>query len=102
MIGRSRNGFTLVDLMIVVVILGTLAAIVLPLVTNHLEEAQLTAAQSSLAAVEKALELHWMQHNEYPAALTDLTFQASETLTLPQGYSFNYDNTTGVVALVTP
>jgi len=102
MIGRRRNGFTLVDLMIVIVILGVLAAIVLPLVTNHLEQAQLTAAQSSLFAVEKAIEMHWMQNNTYPAALTDLNFQASETLTLPQGYSFNYDNTTGTVVLVTP
>lgn len=102
MIGRQRNGFTLVDLMIVIVILGVLAAIVLPLVSNHLEEASQTAAESSLAAVEKAIELHWMQNNAYPNSLDDLTFQADETLTLPQGYSFNYDNTTGVVALVTP
>ena len=102
MIGRRFRAFTLIDLMIVIVILGVLAAIVLPLVTHHMEEAALTAAESNLASVEKALELYWMQNNAYPAALTDLDFQTNETLTLPTGYSFNYDSATGTVALVTP
>ena len=102
MIGRRLRGFTLIDLMIVIVILGVLAAIVLPLVSHHLDQAQLTAAESNLAAVEKALELYWMQNNSYPALLADLTFQTDETLQLPDGYSFTYDAGTGTVALVTP
>lgn len=99
---RRRPGFTLIDLMIVIVILGVLAAIVMPLVSHHLDKAQLAAAQSSLNSVEKALELYWMKNNSYPTTLNDLTFQRGEPLTLPTGYSFNYDPVTGTVALVTP
>jgi len=102
MIGRRLRGFTLIDLMIVIVILGVLAAIVLPLVSHHVDQAALTAAESNLASVEKAIELYWMQNNTYPPALTDLTFQTNETLVLPDGYSFDYDSANGTVALVTP
>ncbi len=102
MIGRRLRGFTLIDLMIVIVILGVLAAIVLPLVSHHVDTAAQTAAESNLASVEKALELYWMQNNTYPTELSELTFQTNETLVLPAGYSFTYDSGTGTVALVTP
>lgn len=99
---RRRTGFTLIDLMIVIVILGVLAAIVLPLVGHHVDEAALIAAESNLSAVEKSIDLYWMQNNSYPATLDDLTFQTNETLILPDGYSFTYDQLTGSVALVKP
>lgn len=99
---RQRTGFTLIDLMIVIVILGVLAAIVLPLVGHHVDKAAMAAAESNLMAVEKSVELYWMQNNMYPTSLEGLTFQAGEPLVLPQGYSFTYDPMTGAVALVTP
>jgi type II secretion system protein G len=102
MISSRRNGFTLIDLMIVIVILGVLAAIVLPLVSHHVDQAALTSAESNLTAVEKSIELYWMKNNSYPATLDVLTFQTDEALILPDGYSFNYDEVTGVVTLVTP
>lgn len=102
MIGRRRAGFTLIDLMIVIVILGVLAAIVLPLVSHHLDTAQQAAAEATLNAVEKSIEMYWMQNNEYPTSLDALTFQTDKALNLPDGYSFDYDETTGMIALVTP
>ena len=102
MIGRRRSGFTLIDLMIVIVILGVLAAIVMPLVSHHLDTAQQAAAEATLSTVEKSIELYWIQNNEYPTSLNALTFQTNKPLKLPAGYSFDYDETTGAVALVTP
>lgn len=102
MIIRRQPGFTLIDLMIVIVILGVLAAIVLPLVGHHMDQAEQAAAESTFQSVEKALELYWVENNAYPATLDTLTFQTDETLALPPGYSFNYDPATGVVALVEP
>ncbi|MCB9848939.1 MAG: prepilin-type N-terminal cleavage/methylation domain-containing protein [Phycisphaeraceae bacterium] len=99
---RGRQGFTLIDLMIVIVILGVLAAIVLPLVSHHLDNAQQTAAQATLNSVEKAVEMYRVQNNAFPGTLDDLTFQTNKQMKLPPGYSFLYDNTTGVVTLVTP
>jgi len=102
MIGRRPKGFTLIDLMIVIVILGVLAAIVLPLVSHHLDQARQAAAEATLTSVEKALELYWMKNNAYPTSISTLVFQTGDQATLPPGYSFNYDPMTGAVALVSP
>ena len=102
MIGHRRTGFTLIDLMIVVVILGVLAAIVMPLVSRHLDQAEQAAAESTLSSVEKALEIYRMDYNMYPSSIEALIFQTGEPVTLPDGYSFTCDPLTGAVALVTP
>jgi general secretion pathway protein G len=102
MLGRRRTGFTLIDLMIVIIILGVLAAIVLPLISHHLDAAQQTAAEATLSAVEKSLELYWLENNAYPTSLDALTFQTNRPLKLPDGYSLTYDPMTGAVALATP
>lgn len=100
--GLTQAGFTLIDLMIVIVIMGVLAAIVLPLLGHHVDQAAQTAAQSSFNSVEQALEMYWLKNNGYPATLEDLTFQTDEILILPEGYSITYDPVTGAVALVEP
>lgn len=102
MIHRSRNGFTLVEVMIVVVIVGILAAIVVPFVMGYLDDAEQAAAESTFVTVQRALELYKHENNAYPESLDLLAFQANERLTLPEGYSFEYDPLTGDLALVEP
>jgi len=68
----KRRGFTLVELMIVVVILGILAAIVVPQFSEASSDAQLNALSSNLRVVRGQIELYKLQHNStYPTNLTN-------------------------------
>ena len=59
---KSRGGFTLVEILIVVVILGILAAIVVPQFTNASEEAKTSRLMQDLQTVRSQLELYKIQH----------------------------------------
>jgi general secretion pathway protein G len=62
-----KKGFTLVEILIVVVILGILAAIVIPQFTSASESAKGSSLQSQLQTVRSQLELYQVQHNgTYP------------------------------------
>jgi general secretion pathway protein G len=60
---RAKSGFTLVEILIVVVILGILAAIVIPQFTNASTEARESALVSNLQSVRSQIELYKVQHN---------------------------------------
>jgi len=61
---RAKSGFTLVEILIVVVILGILAAIVIPQFTGASTEAKESALVSNLQAVRSQVELFKIQHND--------------------------------------
>jgi len=64
---RSSRGFTLVELLIVVVILGILAAIAIPQFANSSRDAQLTSLQSNLTVLRQSVEYYKFQHlSRYP------------------------------------
>lgn len=63
---RKDRGFTLVEIMVVVVILGMLATIVLPNVLGSQETAKRKTAITELAQIHKAAELYYIQNNRIP------------------------------------
>lgn len=71
---RRRSGFTLVELLLVVCILGILAAVVIPNIMGHDEEARRQATRTSIGAIEQAVQIFAMRHNgKLPDTLEELT-----------------------------
>ena len=63
---KKRSGFTLIEIMVVVVIIGLLAAIVVPNVLVRLEEARRTTAKTQIEAFATSLEMYRLRIGRYP------------------------------------
>jgi len=125
MLARNRKqGFTLVEILIVVVILGILAAIVIPQFTNASESARASSLVSQLQTIRAQLELYQVQHGgSYPDLSTnwdDMTvaaggfgpylqqapknpFEGNSTTTADAaaaGVGWEYDSTNGTIKAV--
>lgn len=70
---KKRNGFTLVELVIVVLILGIIAAIAAPKMFDTAANAREAATRQSLAVIRDAIELYRAQNGIYPLAATVVT-----------------------------
>ena len=64
--GLREGGFTLIEIMVVVVILGILAAIVVPRVMDRPDDARITKAKTDIRALESALNLYRLDNFAYP------------------------------------
>jgi general secretion pathway protein G len=84
----AKKGFTLVEILIVVIILGILAAIVIPQFTEASAEARISNVMTNLQTIRSQLLLYKTQHQEvYPGSTTDATIFGSQMTT--------YTNVTG-------
>jgi general secretion pathway protein G len=63
---REEKGFTLIELMVVVVILGILAGLIIPRIMGRPEEAKQLKAQMQIEQLEQALKLYCLDSGEYP------------------------------------
>ena len=70
---RNNRAFTLIEILIVVVILGILAAIVIPQFTDASQDAQASSVQSQLQTVRGQIELYNVQMGAYPASVVAAT-----------------------------
>lgn len=73
--GKSMRGFTLIELMVVMLIVAILAGLVAPSVVNSLDKARESALQENLHVMRKLLDDYYADKGRYPDALDELVEQ---------------------------
>ncbi len=64
----KQRGFTLIELMVVLVIIGVLAALIVPNVLDRADDARVTAARTDISNLGQALKLYKLDNQRYPTA----------------------------------
>ena len=95
---KSKGGFTLIEVLLVVVIIGILAGILVPKISGKLGKAQSSAAPAMISRIESALAEYEMEFFSLPSTLDELTrmkdgkgpFLKASELNDPWGNKFQY------------
>ncbi|MBE7375308.1 type II secretion system major pseudopilin GspG [Pseudomonas lopnurensis] len=88
---RRQGGFTLIEIMVVVVILGILAALVVPQVMSRPEQAKVTVARGDIKAIAAALDMYKLDNFAYPSTQQGLDALVQRPSGSPQPKNWNRD-----------
>lgn len=88
---RKQGGFTLIEIMVVVVILGILAALVVPQVMNRPDQAKVTVAKGDIKAIGAALDMYKLDNYAYPSTQQGLDALVEKPGGNPQPKNWNRD-----------
>ena len=98
--GRNckQAGFTLIEMLIVIIILGILAMVIIPQITVSTEDAKVSTLKTNLTGVRGTIEVYYAQHNmTYPGVKTDGTNAAGTALAFVSQLT-QYTDVNGVVS----
>lgn len=73
-----QGGFTLIEVLLVVVIIGILAAVVVPRLGGRTKEASIAAAKASIDGISLAIDQYEVDNGAYPASMQSLITRGSE------------------------
>ncbi|RLA18160.1 MAG: type II secretion system protein GspG [Gammaproteobacteria bacterium] len=85
------NGFTLIEVMIVVVILSVLAALVVPRIMSRPGQARIVRAGQDIRAIEAALDLYRLDNFHYPSGEQGLAALVTKPTSTPPAENWNSD-----------
>lgn len=88
---RFLRGFTLIEVMVVIVILSVLAALIVPKIMGRPDEARIAAARQDIASITQALKLYRLDNMRYPTTEQGLQALVKQPATppIPQNWKGN-------------
>jgi general secretion pathway protein G len=81
---KKQSGFSLIEIMVVVVILGILASIVVPKIMSRPDEARVVKAKQDILAIQNALDLYKLDNGVYPTTDQGLSALVTKPTTQPE------------------
>lgn len=98
-----QNGFTIIELVVVIVVLGILTAIAVPRFIDLSEKAKQSVCDNNVAAINSALQLKFLEsavngNAAYPDTLTAELFSNGRVPVCPYGWKYVYVSANGTVA----
>jgi len=87
----KQKGFTLIEIMVVVVILGILGAMIVPNIIGRPDEARVQAAKADMESIGTALELYRLDNGDYPSTDQGLDALVNEPSGFPEARRWNRD-----------
>ena len=105
---KSESGFTLIEMVIVIIVLGILVGIAVPKYGDFKDAANLAAAKANISSLRAAAAMYYAEQavdagaGAYPADTDALEALLQESLVWPTGYGYTYVATTGASTLTTP
>lgn len=88
---KRNQGFTLIEIMVVMVILGLLVAIVAPNIMGRSDQAKVTVAETQLSNIANALDLYRLDNSHYPSTQQGLEALVSKPTGSPEPKNWNPD-----------
>jgi general secretion pathway protein G len=88
---KKARGFTLVEVMVVVVILGILAAIIVPKIMSRPEQARIVKAKQDILAIQSALDLYKLDNSVYPTTDQGIEALVNKPTSNPQPRNWKSD-----------
>ena len=88
---QRQQGFTLIEIMVVVVIFGILAALVVPQVMSRPDQAKVTVAQGDIKAIAAALDMYRLDNHVYPSTQQGLEALVKKPSGMPAAKNWNKD-----------
>jgi general secretion pathway protein G len=90
---RRPRGFTLIELMLAIVVLGVLTTLAIAGYSSYMEKARVARAEGDLTSIEAQIALYEAEHNQLPTSLAQI---GESTLLDPWGHAYYYLDFTGL------